>query len=64
MGSLDGERKAVRKGPEIFTKTVEKLWISSRFAERKFGFLLRIWLFAQVLVNGLPAIEGSLLTYL
>jgi hypothetical protein len=49
-------------GPEIFTKTVEKLWISSRFAERKFGFLLRIWLFAQVLVNGLPAIEGSLVS--
>jgi len=38
---------------------VEKLWISRPFVECKFGFLLRIWLFAQVLVNRLLAIEKT-----
>jgi len=57
MGPLSDERQGGRKGLEFFTESVEKLWISSPFVECKFGFLLRIWLFAQILVNCFLAIE-------
>jgi len=51
MGALKDEWQASRKGPEFFTETVEKLWKNSRFVKCKFGDLLRIWHFAQDLVN-------------
>jgi hypothetical protein len=51
MGALRVAEKAGQGILNIFTETVEKLWKSSLFSTCKFGFLLRIWHFAQDFVK-------------
>jgi len=51
MGALRVEKQAERKGPNFFTESVEMLWKNRLLSTCKFGFLLRIWHFAQDFVN-------------
>jgi hypothetical protein len=60
MGVVRDENKSHRRTPELFTKTVEKLWKSGRLFGCKFGFSIRIWRFAQNLVSPAAAVEKDL----
>jgi hypothetical protein len=57
MGALRDEKQVSRKARELFTETVEMLWKNRHSLECKFGFSLRIWRFAQNLVNRPAAAE-------
>jgi hypothetical protein len=49
------KKRTEKKGPYFFTETVEMLWKNHLFPACKFGFLLRIWRFAQDFVKGQAA---------
>ena len=49
------QEKAGRKSLNLSTETVEMLWKSGPVSTCKFGFLLRIWRFAQDFVKALAA---------
>ena len=48
---MNEEKQPAPDSPDFCTETVEMLWKSGRFSERKFGFSLRIWQFAQDFVK-------------